>query len=137
ETLVALDAQPNQAKLWFLAITLGQRNADEAAIEAIGPSVIRAAELLQVARGVSDDPSAAVRAAVMQQSKRAVFAPDEDDLFRSQAGEHIVAGVRDLALVRHVQPGAAENAALFQREHRGVDVGGAMHRAVAEEFRDC
>ena len=133
EAAVARDARhaSEARKLADAGIALGKRHPEQAAIEAIGPGVIRAAQLPQVAARLGDDARAAVGAAVVQQRKRSVLLPREDHFFRSQARQHIVAGGRHLALMSDVEPDAAEDALLFEREHMRVDVCGAMHALAA------
>jgi hypothetical protein len=71
----------------------------------------------------------------MQDGDRAVLAPHHDDLLGTEGGEDEVARAGDLALVRHVQPGAAEDALLLEPEYLRVDVRGAVHRVAPHEIQ--
>src|SRR5579883_2906521 len=89
------------------------RRTDELAVDAEAPAVVRAGKAAGVALVVAANLHAAVRAGVQQHVDRHVRVAREDHALLAHAGDEVVAGVRDLALVTNEQPGAGEDLLLL------------------------
>src|SRR5205823_13628127 len=89
-----------------------ERDADEVALEVVGPGVIDALEPLGRPRVLERDERAAVRAPVLEGVEGAVLAAYDDDGHLAHEGGAVVAGPRDVGLEADVVPdGAFEDAA--------------------------
>src|SRR5262249_58577269 len=105
-----LDESPSRAVELLAVCVFRERHADQGAVGAVAPAVVRALELDRVALVVPAHLHAAMPARVEEDANapRAIAAED-DRLLAHRRGE-IVAGLRDLALVTEEEPGAGEDA---------------------------
>src|SRR5205085_11983651 len=97
------------------------RNADESAVGAIAPAVIRAGEDCGTALVVAAYLHAAMAAGVEEHMDGAGTVAAEDHRFLAHAGDEEIAWLRDLALVADEEPGAGEDPLLFLPIDRLVD----------------
>ena len=65
--------------------------------------------------------------AVVQHADLPVVVTGHENLVRGEPRADEIAGLFQLTLVRDIDPQAAENALLLEREHRGVGVGAPVH----------
>src|SRR5437899_2652535 len=88
---------------------LGERHADERAVGAVAPAVVRALELDRVALVVTAHLHAAMPARVEKDADPSRAVAAQDDRLLAHRRREIVARLRDLALVADEEPGAGED----------------------------
>jgi hypothetical protein len=79
---------------------------------------------------------AAMRATIVKNIDIAVLMTRDKDFMLGQPRAEEVAGVPHLTFVSDIDPEAAENPLLFQREYFGVGVGAAMHGVFPHQKAD-
>ena len=98
------------------------------------PAVIRALERARIALVPAAQRRAAMGAAVVERADRAVHIAHDDQRTQAEpAGDEIVV-VRNLALVRDVGPGAAEDVGHLRFENRRICVDQAMHAVLLHQL---
>jgi hypothetical protein len=132
EAAIALDARrarqvPVGAPRVEVRVAVRLRHADQAAVEPIGPAVVGTHERARVAVGRRADLRAAMGAPVVQRRDRAVRLAHEQELGAPDAAAHEIAGARQTALVRDVDPQPAEDALELELEHRRVGIDATMN----------
>ena len=105
-----------------------QRNGPQAAVEAIGPAVVRTPQRASaISFDRTDHPSALVRAAVQENANFPVAAPQHDQRRAGDFRGIEVARLRNLTVVTHVDPSVAPQALKFQPVEFLGDIQVAMH----------
>jgi len=118
-------------------VALFQRDRQQAAVGLEGPGVIRAAEeLARVAAGLACHHGAFVRAAVVQHANRLVAVAHHHHGLVAHSRGHVVAGIRNLAVVADEDPGVGIQALHFQVEQFLVDEEVLVHLGVAQQRTD-
>src|SRR5207247_822624 len=79
-----------------------ERQAQQLALQIVGPLVIGARERRRMPRVLEAELRAPMRAAVEEAADRAVLAPDDQDRLLTDRAALVVAALRDLALERDV-----------------------------------
>src|SRR5258706_5476578 len=97
-------------------IAVPERNGVQRAIGLVGPSVVAAAEELDVALAIADDLGAAMAAAVIDNMHRAVCVPAHDDGLAADRLRQIVPRLCHLAVMPDIDPGTPEDALHFELE---------------------
>lgn len=93
-----------------------ERQADDPAVVAVRPPVVRAAEVRRVAHLCPADLHSSMQTHVEHRSHLAVLAARDDERVVQHPAHHVVARPRDLRLVRDEQPRPAEQALALQPE---------------------
>src|SRR6185295_17398095 len=106
--------QPPLAAIELRAIgILEERHADQRAVGAVAPAVVRTHELDRVALVVAAHLHAAVSARVQEHADASGPVAAQNDRLLAHGRDHEVAGIRDLALVPDEEPGASEHLLLL------------------------
>ena len=91
-------------------VTLFEGDRLQRAIRVIAPAMIAAAELLDVATGVTDQHGTLVRATVVENFNLIVCVPDHDHGLTADNGRIVITRIGHLAVVTNVDPGMLEDA---------------------------
>src|SRR5205085_2698600 len=83
------------------------------------PGMVEALELLRVAAVLPADLRASMGEGVVERAHLAVVPAHQEDVAATNHAPQVVAGSRQLRLVRHVQPAVREDALSLQRAHLG------------------
>ena len=105
---------------------------EQAAVEAVGPTVVAALERGRVAAAF-DDPAGAMRADVPERAQRAVATADHEQRIARHLAGHEVAGVGEARRGARPLPGAREDRVLLGGEHRRIDVPAGGQRRGARD----
>ena len=126
-----------QLVLVDLAGVVAPRHGDggERPVEAEFPAVVRAGEAPRVALFGCTNGGTAVHAAVDQHVYLAGQVTTDDDRHQADERRLVIARIRNLAFVRHVHPGAVEDALHLVVEHLGVGVEADVRAVHAREIR--
>jgi hypothetical protein len=103
-----LDEPPLRAVELRVIRLAKERHPDQTAVGAVAPAVIGARKDGGIALIVAADLHAAVTAGIQEYMHLAAAVAAQDDRLLAHAGDHKIAGVRDLALVADKEPGARE-----------------------------
>src|ERR1700723_3349694 len=95
---------------------------DKTAVISEGPGVERTGEGPRVALVVGADLVAAMRTAIEQEVDPALLVPRHDDGLRTDRFGDVIVGIRHLALMADIDPGAIPDILQFGLEDRGVVV---------------
>ena len=140
--IARLPRQPAHGELRVLHVEAGavvavaDGHRVQRAVAAVAPAVERAAqELARVAVRERDQLRALVGAAIEQHVDRAVGVADHEHRLPPDQRLVIVAGVRHLARVPDIDPGAAEDALHLEVEDGGVGVDRPMHPVRLHQLR--
>jgi hypothetical protein len=116
-------AGPGEAVLAAVGL-LVERQPGQPTVVAVGPGVVRAAEVRGVAQLGPAHLHAAVQAHVEHHPDHAGLVPGHDERVGQDPADHVVTGIGDLGLVRQEHPGPGEEPVAFGREDLrvGVDV---------------
>ena len=96
------------------------RSAEQLAVEAIGPGVIRTLDrLAQLAGLFLAEPCPAVAADIVKSTQLSLLITQNDQTFTGNLLDHTGAGFRQLTLVPHTQSLSGKNALLFLRKDLG------------------
>src|SRR5271166_2516735 len=87
-----------------LVVAARIRHADQVAAIVIGPAVIGASERMRVAAVALAYGIAAMHTSVEHQLNLAVLVARDDDGLQTDLTRHVVAGLRNLALMRDIDP---------------------------------
>ena len=97
-------------------------HADQLAVEAIGPAVVAAADRLAAIARAAQEARAAMAADVAERAQLALVVAQDQNRLHAGLGGDVAARARELADVAGELPGAGEDLALLDLEHRGVAV---------------
>ncbi len=114
-------------------IALGQRHLGERSVGLVRPAVIAADEPPGIAAIVRAHHRAAMTAAVEQNVDLAIGMARDDHALAPHPRGDVVARVGNLAFVRDVKPGAAEDLRHLALENARIDIDRPMHLAVGNK----
>src|SRR5260221_3542853 len=113
-----------------------ERHGEQRAVGAVGPAVVAAAEMPDVALAVADHLGAAMAAAVVEDMHGAVAVPAHDDGLPAERRRDVVAGLRHLAVVADIDPGPPEDPRHLELEQLGIDIDVAVNAFRFDQLAD-